>query len=123
MTRNGIYKPLEEFSNEQINEILKRNNIDELLLLPLSVGEYHENWKYAQDICVKLSVHDNPAIRASAVLGLAYIARTKGMLEKHVVKPIILKELRENEENNGGIVDAIDDINHFMNWKIAANSL
>ena len=29
---------------------------------------------------------------------LAYIARTKGKLEKHMVKPFLLSELRENSE-------------------------
>ncbi|CRK84580.1 hypothetical protein [Neobacillus massiliamazoniensis] len=121
--KKRIYKPLEEFSNDQIRDILNRNVIDELITLPLSVGEYHINWKYVQDICARLSEHENPLIRANAVLGFAYIARTKGMLEKHIVKPIVLKELRENQKFNWRIIDAINDINLFMNWKIGAKSI
>jgi hypothetical protein len=118
-----IYKPLEEFSNDQIRDIINRNVIDELITLPLSFGEYYINWKYAQDICARLSEHENPLIRAYAVLGFAYIVRTKGMLEKHIVKPIVLKELRENQKFNWRIIDAINDINLFMNWKIGAKSI
>lgn len=123
MTEKRVYKPLEDLSNQQLNEILDRNRIDELITLPLSVGEYHINWKYAQDLCAKLSEHENPLIRANAILGFAYIARTKGMLEKHIVKPIVLKELRDNQEYNWRIIDAIHDINLFMKWKIGANAI
>lgn len=35
-----------------------------MLLLPLSIGEYAQYWKQAQNICVKLMEHSNPAIRA-----------------------------------------------------------
>lgn len=123
MVDKRIYKPLEEFSDKEINEILKRNNTDELITLPLAVSENHVNWKYAQDLCVKLSFHKNAAIRANAVLGFAYIARTKRKLEKHIVKPIVLKELKENDEYTCRVVDAIEDINLFMNWKIGPKSL
>ncbi|CRK84624.1 hypothetical protein [Neobacillus massiliamazoniensis] len=122
MDEKRIYKPLKELSNEQIREILNKNDIDELISLPLSVGEHHINWKYAQDICAKLSKHENPLVRANAVLGFAYIARTKGKLEKHIVKPIVLYELRENQEFQWRIIDAINDINLFMKWKIGAKS-
>lgn len=118
MEEKRIYKPLEEFSNEKINEILNRNIIDELITLPLSVGEYHKNWKFSQDLCVRLSKHENSAIRANAVLGLAYIARTKGTLEKHIVKPVVLNELRENIEFKWRIIDAISDINQLIGTKI-----
>ena len=120
---NRIYKPLECLSDNEINNVLKKGDLNELLLLPLSVGEYHHNWKYAQDLCVKLSNHENAIVRANAVLGLAYIARTKGSLEKHIIKPILLKELRENEEYKWRIVDAIEDINLFMKWNIGQNAL
>lgn len=122
MDEKRFYKTLEEFTDEQIREILNKNDLDELISLPLSVGEYHINWKYAQDICAKLSDHENPIIRANSVLGLAYIARTNGKLEKHIVKPIVLKELRENQEFQWRIIDAIDDINLFMKWKIGVKS-
>jgi hypothetical protein len=113
-----IYRPLEEYSDQEIIDILKSDNRELLLQLPLSVGEYHLNWKYSQDICIKLSDHLDPAIRANAVLGLAYIARTKRKLEEHIVKPIILRELKHNQEYKWRINDAIDDINLFMKWSL-----
>lgn len=123
MDEKRVYKPLDDFSNEEIKEILNRNQFDELISLPLSVSENHPNWKYAQDLCVQLSSHECAAIRANAVLGFAYIARTKGKLEKHIVKPIVLKELRDNQEYQWRIVDSIEDINMFMKWKIGIDAI
>lgn len=46
------------------------------------------------------------------------IARTHGKLEKYIVKPIILKELRENKEYEWRIIDSINDINLFLKWNL-----
>ncbi|MEK4852857.1 hypothetical protein NST04_23600 [Paenibacillus sp. FSL H7-0756] len=113
-----IYTPLNELTSEEIKDRLKRNDAADLLTLPLSVGEYHSNWKFAQDTCAQLADHESAAIRANAVLGFAYIARTKGQLEKHIVKPLVLRELRENKEYKWRILDSIEDINLFMKWNI-----
>ena len=114
-----VYKPLEPLTNLQIKELLEKGDEAELRVLPLSVGEYSVNWKEAQDVCIKLMEHHNPAIRANAALGLAYIARNQRMLDKRIVKPYLLKELRENMEYEWRIKDAISDINMFMGWKLA----
>ncbi|MEK4733064.1 hypothetical protein [Paenibacillus sp. FSL L8-0641] len=114
-----IYKHIEEYTDQEIKDILTRREVEKLIYLPLSVGMYHHNWKFAQDICLKSAQHDNPNVRANSVLGLEHIARTKKQLDKRLVKPIILKELKNNIEHKGIILDAISDINLFMKWKLA----
>ncbi|RRJ66032.1 hypothetical protein EHV15_26285 [Paenibacillus oralis] len=114
-----VYKHIEALSDEEIKDKLKRNELEELIYLPLSVGLYHHNWKVAQDICLNLAQHNNARVRASAIFGLAHISRTKGQLDKRLVKPIILRELRENKEHKGTILDAIGDINLFLKWDLA----
>lgn len=74
---NEIYRPLPEFNDEEAEKIIKSGSIEEMTLFSLSVGEYHHDWKKAQDICIVLSNHENEAVRANAALGFAYIARTK----------------------------------------------
>lgn len=113
------YQEIREYTDQEIKEIQERQVIDELILLPLSVGMYHHNWRIAQNLCLELAQHEIAHVRANAVFGLAHIARTKGDFEKRVVKPIVLKELRHNEEYRGTIIDAISDINLFWNWKLA----
>ena len=114
-----IYRPLEEITYQEALLELKSADEKTLLLLPLRAGEYIEQWKEAQDICLRLVDSPSAAIRANAILGLAYTARTKGRLDKRITKPYILRELRTNEEFRWRIEDAIDDINMFLKWNIS----
>jgi hypothetical protein len=50
MDEKRIYKPLDDPSSEEVMKVLNRNQLEELLTLPLSVGENHPNWKFAQDV-------------------------------------------------------------------------
>jgi hypothetical protein len=104
---------------EEVEELLSFGTIEELLILSLAVGENYPDWKYAQDICLRLAEHSNDKVRANACLGLAYIARTKQQLEKHLVKPILLRELRCQTEFRWRIEDAIKDINRYLKWNLA----
>jgi hypothetical protein len=113
-----IYEESESLSEEEIADILKRDNIDELMSLPLNVGENHPDWRFAQELCIALARHENADVRANAILGLAYIARTKKELDREIVLPVILKEYKENTKNTGIIEDALDDIALFLKWDI-----
>jgi hypothetical protein len=118
-----IYRPLPVLSNkEEIERWLSFATMEELLILPLAVGENLPDWKYAQDICLHLAEHSNDGVRANACLGLAYVARTKQLLEKHLVKPILLRELRCQTEFRWRIEDAIKDINYYLKWRLAHKS-
>lgn len=70
-----IYEALHEYSDEDIMNILYSGSDDELKNISLSVGEYHKNFLFAQDVCFFLMENRNEEIRANAVLGLSYIAR------------------------------------------------
>jgi hypothetical protein len=115
-----VYRPLPMLNNqEEVEELLNCGSIEELLILSLALGETFPDWKYAQDVCLRLAEHPNDKVRANACLGLAYIARTKRRLEKHLVKPILLHELRCQIEFHWRIEDAIQDINYYMKWRLA----
>lgn len=116
-----IYRPLPLFDDrKQIEEVLRQGSVEELLILPLAVGEHCPNWKYAQDLCLRLAEHSEDVVRANACLGLAYIARTKQRLEKHLVKPILFRELRCQTQFQWRVEDAIKDINRYMKWHLAS---
>jgi hypothetical protein len=68
---------------------------------------------------LRLAEYPSDKVRAHACLGLAYIARTKRQLQKHLVKPILLRELRCQIEFRWRIEDAIQDINYYMKWHLA----
>lgn len=117
------YEPLEEITYEEALKQLKSEDEEILLLLSLRAGEYLEEWHQAQDICIRLMESSSEKIRANAALGLAYTARTKGHLDKRIVKPYLLRELRENKEYRWRVMDAIDDINRFLGWHLAEKIL
>jgi hypothetical protein len=118
-----IYQPLPILNRKkEIENLLSHGTIEELLVLPLAVGESFPDWKYAQNICLRLADHPSDKVRANACLGLAYVARTKQRLEKHLVKPILLRELRCQTESRWRVEDAINDINHYLKWHLAHKS-
>lgn len=118
-----IYKPLTKKTREEVKEIIESNNIEALITLPLSLGEYEPDWKFAQDACMKLAQHEDERVRSNAALGLSYIARTNRKLEKNLVKPVLLQLLRDCKEYQGKVVDAIEDINLFMGWRIGEKAI
>ena len=102
-----------------IETILATGSIDDLARLSIAVGEYCPEWKYAQDVCLRLAEHPDENVRANACLGLGYIARTCGRLEQHLVKPVLLREFRCQTKLRGQIADAIEDLNFFLGWRLA----
>lgn len=119
-----VYKPLPCIqSNEEALYSLKNGTEQQLVLLGMAVGEQCPQWRFAQMICLKLAEHKSPLVRANAVLGMAYIARTKGKLDKRLVKPVILKELKENIEYKWRILDAVEDINWFLKWHLSKKAV
>ena len=115
-----IYRPLPLLdSKDEIEKSLNFGTMEELLILPLVVGENFPDWKYAQDICLRLAEHSSDKVRANACLGLAYVARTKQRLEKHLVKPILFRELRCQTEFLWRVEDSIKDINYYLEWHLA----
>lgn len=121
--KKRIYKPLTKIEDYEIKRILSCGTYEELVLLPLRVGEYGTDWIKSQNICLKLMNNENEAIRANAALGLAYIARTQGNLDKRLVKPYLLRELQRNEKYRWRIIDSITDINIFLKWHMAEKSI
>lgn len=118
-----IYKALPVYGDRaEVLKILADGSRSDLMLLSLAVGESFPDWKFAQDICLKLLSSEDEGIRANACLGLAYVARTKQRLEKHLVKPYLLRELKSQTELKWRIEDAIDDINRYLGWKISKKS-
>lgn len=45
-----------------------------------------------------------------------------GQLDERLVKPYLLRELRENDTYRWRIIDAIKDINLFLDWHLAGKS-
>jgi hypothetical protein len=119
MKGNKVHRSFPCYSTrEDVVRAIRRAHPEELILLPLGVGEYFPDWKFAQHICLLLVDSPEENIRANACLGLSYIARTKQKLEQHLVKPVLLRELKLQNLLRWRVLDAIKDINHYLGWNI-----
>lgn len=118
-----IYQKLPRFTEEQTEDILKRNQPEELVLLAFSTGEYCRDWKGAQNICAQLTSHTDEDVRRAACYGFSYIARNHGKLDKEIVRPYLFNELRTNKKWYGDIVCCIKEINIYMKWRIAEKAI
>ncbi len=103
--------------------IIEQGSSEEKAELALSVGMFHANSHEAQDVCLSLLTSEDPYVRSTAVRGLAYIAISGGSLDKDTVKPYLLKELRDNTEFRHQIIVSIEDINHYLGWKMGKRAI
>jgi hypothetical protein len=114
-----IYRAPVPVEDREAMDAIAKDDVERLRTLPIDLGFNHENWRFIQDVCVRLSEHDDPSVRSSSLLGLSYAARFRGKVERNVVKPVLLRALKDRDSNVASVAqDAIDDINHLMKWRI-----
>ncbi|WP_419905051.1 hypothetical protein [Kiloniella sp.] len=126
MTEKRIYQPLPEIEDrQQAREVLASGDLEDIRLLPLAFcNECEEQDKvFAQELCLEIADHEDMYARANAIMGLAYIARRHQWLDKRLVKPYILRELKENLERKSYILNAIEDINLYLGWRLARKTI
>lgn len=108
-----IFERLQEYTPDDVARIIKKNDVNKIKLLPLSIGEYAIDLMYAQNICIYLcETFSDEEIRANAILGLSYIARRFGILNKKVV-PYLEREFKHNKKHQERVRYAIEDIELF----------
>ena len=108
-----------QYTNESALQILKHGTDAEKADLAIALGFDCPDYGFAQSMCIQLLQMEDEITRADAVIGLAHIARRFRKLDKRVVKPYLLRELRENEQCKDLIAEAISDINIYLGWNIA----
>ena len=123
MEPERIYEHPEPRSEQEVFDAIRRNDVGRLLMIPIELGFHHENWRFIQDISVTLSGHEDPGVRANALFGIEYAARFRGRVEKNIVKPVLLRALRDLDPGvAAAAVDTIEAVNQLMGWKIAGAS-
>lgn len=100
-------------------EILRSGSNKEKAELAMALGFDCPDYGFAQSMCIQLLQTEDEIVRGNAIIGLAHIARRFGKLDKRVVKPYLLRELRENVKCKDFVADAIYDINMYLGWNIA----
>jgi hypothetical protein len=118
MTARPEYEDIEVWSREAIQRALDSNEPEGLSRAVLAVTFHDQDWRYAQELCVRLSGHRHEIVRGNAVLGFGHIARTHRKLDRQIVRPIIARALKDKEGYVRRQAQAAkDDTEHFLGWK------
>jgi len=109
-----------KYRREEIDLALAEDDRETLLFAGISAAHHDPDWKYAQNLCIRLYEHPNKTVRGNAILGLATIAKKQGSLDLITTEPILLRALRDPEgEVRMRAEDTIKEINAALNWDIS----
>jgi len=115
--RRPEYREIGPWKHEDVEQAMRADDIEALLVAVLGVSMHVDDWSYAQDLCVRLSSHPHFNVRGNAVLGFAHIARVHRRLDRAVVQPIIQRALHDADDYVRGHADsAVDDTVIYLKW-------
>jgi hypothetical protein len=115
----ATYRAPEPVSDREAMDAIAQDDIPRLRTLPIDLGFHHENWHFIQEICVRLSEHLDTWVRRNSLLGLLYAARFRGQVEKNIVKPVLLRALKDSDPDVVATAqDVIEEMNFVMKWRI-----
>jgi len=111
------YREIGPWKHEDVEEAVRTDDTEALRLAVIGVSMHDDDWRYAQDLCVRLSSHAHFNVRGNAVLGFGHIARVHRQLDRTLVQPIIQAALRDENDYIRGQADcAKDDTALFLKW-------
>lgn len=120
MPQKRLYRAVPYYTDEEIKLAIREDNVESLQDIAFAVGYHSLDWKYSQDVCLQLSGHANAGVREMSILGLFYVAHFQKKLDKRLVKPALLRALRDPEITvRERAEDLIPQINSKMDWNIA----
>ena len=109
------YREIQERGRLEVERLIAEDRFEELRNAVIDVAMAAEDYKWAEDVCIRLSQHSDPVVRGNAVLGFGHLARRFGSLELDVVLPIAKRALNDSDAYVQGHADsALDDIQMFM---------
>lgn len=110
---------LEQFSQDDVEAAILRNEPDELKLVPVTVALAFPNHNFAEAVCVRLFSHYDPKVRGNSLISLGHLARQFHVLDESVVKPLIERGLCDEDEYvRVHAKSAADEIHQFLHWQI-----
>jgi hypothetical protein len=111
------YEEPPQLSHAEVDEAIAHNNVELLVIAPISITLYDEDLEYGQTLCIALSSHQDPGVRGNSILGFGHLARRFGYLDEAAVKPLIMAGLADEHYSvRGHSHSASSDTEHFLGW-------
>jgi hypothetical protein len=112
------YEEPAEWSREAVEQALRDGDAEALLHAVIAIALRDADWRYAQDLCVRLCDHADARVRGNAIVGFGHVARVHRRLDRDVVQPIVQAALSDASEYvRGQAVAAADDTAQFLGWQ------
>lgn len=108
------YESVKEYTDKEIMNLLYYGSVSELKTLSLSVGEFHSDCQFAQDVCFFLLENVDEDVRINAILGLSYIARRYRTLNTEKLKAWLSQQQTFSTVNLERVKYALEDISLFL---------
>ena len=116
------FQDLESFTPEDIEAAIARNAPEEIPFVPLTVAMLSPDGAAAMHVCVRLARHDDPLVRANALISLGHLARRFRSLDEPLVRPLLEEGLRDPDESVRVLAkSAADEVHQFLHWTIAGH--
>ena len=118
------YEPLPEWTQEEMEEVVRQGNPREVALVPLVAGLSPPDWDWAQLICRQLAQHLDSNVRGNAIIGFGYLAMTCRRLCEDIARPIIEAGMQDEDEwVKGHSEDAAEMCMTYLNWKFSRKNI
>ena len=116
------FQDLSAITSADIEAAVRRNDPDELPLVPITAALLCSEPSAAADACERLAGHADPDVRANALASLGHIARRFRHLDERRFKPLIEAGLRDRDAGvRAHSKSAADEIHQFLHWAIAGH--
>jgi hypothetical protein len=111
------YMPLPEWTVDEIQEVIARNDPEELRFVPLVVSLSPPSRVFAEQVCLRFASHPDPSVRGNAMQGFGHIAMVFRALNRTLIEPVIeAGRLDSDEWVRGCADDAVGDIEWYCGW-------
>ena len=116
------FQDLESFSRADIESAIGRNDPEELPLVPLTVALLAAEPALAEETCIRLAGHGDPAVRGNALVALGHVARRFRRLDESRVRPLLEAGLRDADPAVRALAkSAADEVHQFLHWTITGH--
>jgi hypothetical protein len=111
------FQDLDTFTERDVEDALRRNEDDEISLVPLTIALGETDPAYAQQVCLRLAADHRSLVRGNALASLGHLARRFRSLDELPVKKVIEAGLVDADEYvRISAKSSADEIHQFLGW-------
>jgi len=108
----NIYESVKGIDKQEFSDLINQGRGEYICDALVRAVHHIDDHKWNLDNCTLFLQHSDPEVRGVAITCIGHIARLGGGDKKELLRT--LKTLLDDEELNGRVEDAIEDINTFL---------